>query len=91
MFGDKFDGANGDAKGVDTLIEGVDVFAWGLTHKWVRLMHDGVVRGGKSLRLNACFNFTNSSSIKITNIHTFPHLAFDCHELEKVPMHFALP
>ncbi len=43
MFGDKFDGANGDAKGVDTLIEGVDVFAWGLTHKWVRLMHDGVV------------------------------------------------
>jgi len=27
MFGDKFDGANGDAKGVDSLIEGVDVFA----------------------------------------------------------------
>jgi hypothetical protein len=54
-------------------------------------MHDGVAQGGKSLRLNACFNFTNFSSVKFTNIHTFLHLAFDCHELEKVPMHFVLP
>ncbi len=72
MFGDKFDGANGDAKGVDTLIEGVDVFAWGLTHKWVRLMHDGVARGGKSLRLNACFNFTNFKRQNLKYSHISP-------------------
>jgi hypothetical protein len=35
------------------------------------LMHDGVAWGGKSLRLNACFNFTN---FKCQN-HKYSHIS----------------